>query len=151
MNMKKVYRLKGSRAIEPIFASLILIAIAVTGGIVVYMYTSGYLSGMTGGSSVGQEKLAIETITANPTTGVVSLWCKDLGGGDIIINGAILKNAAGQTVQVLTSLSVTVPASGVMTQVDCAFTAANVVVGNTYTVTLVSQGGNQFVSTSFKA
>ena len=39
--------IKSKRAISPIFAALILIAIAVIGGIVVYMFTSGTLASMT--------------------------------------------------------------------------------------------------------
>ncbi len=39
--------MKNSKAISPIFATLILIAIAVIAGVVVYMFTSGTLATMT--------------------------------------------------------------------------------------------------------
>ena len=38
--------MKNCKAISPIFATLILIAIAVIAGVVVYMFTSGYLADM---------------------------------------------------------------------------------------------------------
>ena len=147
--MQKATKSKGTRAIEPIFASLILIAIAVTGGIVVYMYTSGYLSGMTGGSGVGQEKLAIVAIVVNGNS--TTLSCKALGGADIVITDAVLKNAAGQTLQVVTlGTAVTVPGSGALQPVAATF-SSGLVAGSTYTVTLVSSAGNQFVSAAFTA
>jgi len=140
------------KALSPIFAVLILIAIAVIAGIIVYMFTSGYLGTMMGGGSAGQEKVAIETVAANATSGSITVHAKSTGGGDVIIQDAILKNAAGQTVEVKTlTASKTLPANGTLTAVVCDFVAANVDAGYTYTVTLVSQAGNQFVSPSFKA
>jgi len=139
------------KALSPIFAVLILIAIAVIAGIIVYMFTSGYLGTMMGGGSAGQEKVAIETVTADAATDSVTAHAKSTGGGDVIIQDVILKNAAGQTVEVMTITSVTLLADGTLTDVDCAFTLGNLDAGYTYTVTLVSQAGNQFVSPSFKA
>jgi len=143
---------KDLKALSPIFAVLILIAIAVIAGIIVYMFTSGYLGTMMGGGSAGQEKVAIETVSANAATGGVTAYGKSTGGGDVIVTDAILKNSAGQNVEVLTlTTSVTLPTNGTLTAVLCAFQAANVDAGYIYTVTLVSQAGNQFVSPSFKA
>ena len=48
------------KAISPIFATLILIAIAVIAGVVVYMFTSGTLATMTGGGTAAQEKAAVQ-------------------------------------------------------------------------------------------
>jgi len=141
---------RNAKALSPIFAVLILIAIAVIGGIVIYMFTSGYLGTMMGGGSAGQEKLAIETVSVSGDT--VTAYAKSTGGGDIVITDAILKDASGNVVDVpLTlTLTVTIPAEGTLTAVACAFTAGSVDAGYTYTVTLVSQAGNQFVSPSFK-
>lgn len=142
---------RNAKALSPIFAVLILIAIAVIGGIVIYMFTSGYLGTMMGGGSAGQEKLAIETVTAFPANGTIRAYSKCTGGGDIVITDAILKDASGNNIEVLTlTATVTIPASGVLTEVNCNFVDTNVVAGYTYTVTLVSQVGNQFVSPSFK-
>jgi flagellin-like protein len=143
---------KDIKALSPIFAVLILIAIAVIAGIITYMFTSGYLGTMMGGGSAGQEKIAIETVSVNATSGEVTAYAKSTGGGDVIITDAILKNSAGQNVEVLTlGATVTLPADGLLTAVLSAFSAANVNAGYTYTVTLVSQAGNQFVSAAFKA
>jgi flagellin-like protein len=58
---------KSTRGLSPIFATLILIAIAVIAGIVVYMFTSGTLASMTGGGTAGQEKVAIQGVDITTT------------------------------------------------------------------------------------
>jgi len=141
------------RALSPIFAVLLLIAIAVIAGIIIYMYTSGYLATMMGGGTAGQEKVAIEAIQviggATPTG--VRVWAKSTGGGPVRITEAILKDASGNVVGVpVTGLTYDLPATGALqTSPDLSFTG--MVSGYTYTVALISQAGNQFVSGSFKA
>jgi len=135
------------RALSPIFAVLILIAIAVIAGIIVYMFTSGYLGTMMGGGTAGQEKVAIEAIEANVTG--VRAHAKSTGGGDVIVTEAILKDAAGQVLQVSDCTDVTLDADGKLGSVDCGFTYS-LVKGNVYTVTLVTKEGNQYVSPTFK-
>jgi flagellin-like protein len=148
--MKKMTKLRRDiRGLSPIFAVLILIAIAVIGGIVVYLFTSGYLGSMTGGGSQGAEKIAIEAIDATLAP-QIDLYCKALSGGGIVITDAILKDAAGETVEVITlATAVTLPANGVLTMVRCGFTATTA--GYQYSVALVSQAGGQFLSSPFKA
>ena len=151
--IKKLRR--NAKALSPIFAVLILIAIAVIGGIVIYMFTSGYLGTMMGGGSAGQEKVAIEAVQADAATGVVTVYAKSTGGGDAIVQDGILKDAAGQVIEVVTlGTEVTLPADGTLTTVDFTglddFALTSMDVGYTYTVTLVTQAGNQFVSPSFK-
>jgi len=138
------------RALSPIFAVLILIAITVIAGIIVYMFTSGYLSTMMGGGSAGQEKVAIETVVVDAGTNNVTAWCKSTGGGDVLITDAILKSSSGNTLETLDITDVLLPAAGNLTAVVSVF-GYDILAGYTYTVTLVSQAGNQWVSASFKA
>jgi len=135
------------KALSPIFAVLILIAITVIAGIIVYMFTSGYLGTMMGGGTAGQEKVAIEAIQAN-VTGIFA-HAKSTGGGDVIITEAILKDAAGQVLEVSDCTDVTLPAAGTLEPVNCEFIYA-LVKGNVYTVSLVTKEGNQYVSATFK-
>ena len=148
--MRKITKLRRDiRGLSPIFAVLILIAIAVIGGIVVYLFTSGYLGSMTGGGSTGAEKIAIEAVVVN--TNVVTLHCKALSGGDIIITDAILKDGSGETVEIVAVGPTTLLASGILTPVSATFTATNIVSGYSYSVALISQAGGQFLSSPFKA
>ena len=138
------------RALASIFASLILIAIAISGGIVVYMYTSGYLSGMTGTGRIGQEQIVITGIIAFDGNDTVILYCKSWNGGDVVIEAGVLKDGGGQTLDVVSlSTPVTLSASGDLEPIRCVFTT-DLVDEATYVVVLVSQAGNQFTSLSFK-
>ena len=134
------------KALSPIFAVLILIAIAVIAGIIVYMFTSGYLGTMMGGGTAGQEKVAIEAVAGTGST--VTAWSKSTGGGPVNIMEAILKDSAGLVEDVDEAVDTILPADGTLTAVNCTFT---MVAGDLYTVTLVSEEGNQFVSATFKA
>jgi len=138
---------RDTRALSPIFAVLLLIAIAVIAGIIIYMYTSGYLSTMMGGGTAGQEKVAIQTVVVNSATSLI-VYAKSTGGGDVAITDAILKDAGGNTVEVV-SATATLLADGTMETVSITLTGMTS--GQTYTITLVSQAGNQFVSPAFKA
>jgi len=136
------------RALSPIFAVLLLIAIAVIAGIIIYMYTSGYLSTMMGGGTAGQEKVAIEAVEVG-TGGAVTVYAINTGGGPVEITSVILRNAAGNAVgeEAPTSAD-NILEPGVLHAITCTFTLTS---GETYTVALVSTAGGQFVSGSFKA
>ena len=158
---------KNAKALSPIFATLILIAIAVIAGIVVYMFTSGTMSSMTGGGTAGQEKIAIQAVTgvANTTLDTstnVTLFAQSTGGGPVALDSAILKNAQGTVLAVVNATAIvenpenpdtsapTVLAD--LTRIDIDFaTTPDTVVGEAYTVTLVTKLGGSFVSQSFKA
>ena len=136
---------RNTRGLSPIFAILILIAIAVIAGIVVYMFTSGTIATMTGGGTAGQGKLAVQAVDANTPASLV-VYAKSTGGTDVIVDAAIIKDAGGSTLEVVTLAQTTFVAAGTMNNV----TVANTVVSTgSYTVTLTSVGGGSFVSASF--
>ena len=145
--------IKSKKAISPIFASLILIAIAVIAGIVVYMFTSGTIASMTGGGTAGQEKVAVETVV--PTVGSATVWAKSTGGTDVTIDGAIIKDSGGTTVDVDnapvagTVATLTLDADGTLTDIVVDSTTA-LQSGQVYTITLTSENGGSFVSASFQ-
>ncbi len=141
---------KNAKGLSPIFAVLILIAIAVIAGIIVYMFTSGYLGTMMGGGTTGQEKVAIEAVQCTALDAVTA-YAKSTGGGAVPITEAILKDAQGSVVNVDIGLTDILLADGTLEPVVCAFTAGSMTSGDLYTVTLISKLGNQFVSSTFKA
>jgi len=151
MNIIRKMR-RDAKALSPIFAVLILIAIAVIAGIIVYMFTSGALSAYTGGATAAQEKVAVEAVETTDSVTLV-VWAKSTGGGPVVIDGAILKNSTGATVEVIPLAAadqVTLTADGALMAVDVTFTV-DMVLGDMYTVTLTSKGGGSFVSAAFKA
>jgi flagellin-like protein len=133
------------KGLSPIFAVLILIAIAVIAGIIVYMFTSGYLGTMMGGGTTGQEKVAIESVQVTATG--ISLWAKSTGGGDVVIGEVIIRDTAGNQVGAPLPAGVTLPADGALTEVPVTVSLTT----GTYTAALISKEGGQFVSPSFKA
>lgn len=141
---------RDTKALSPIFAALILIAIAVIAGIVVYMFTSGTIATMTGGGTAGQEKVAVQAVEADAATDSVTVWAKSTGGTDVVIDGVILKDSGGATVDVQTIGGTTLLATGALNSVAANFAAGSLSAGDTYTVTLTSVGGGSFVSSSFK-
>ena len=133
------------KALSPIFAVLILIAIAVIAGIIVYMFTSGYLGTMMGGGSAGQEKVAIESVQATNTT--ITLWAKSTGGGPVDVTEVIIRDLHGNQIGAPHTVAVTLDAAGTLTAVPVT---VSLPAGTVYTAALVSKVGNQFVSPSFK-
>ena len=148
--MKTITKLRrNSKALSPIFATLILIAIAVIAGIVVYMFTSGYVASMTGSSTTGQEKAAVQagSVTGANTANVYATY---VGGGNaIVINGALLKDVNGTTVAATAAGSLTT--DGALTTITCTLASGNFVSGHAYSITLTSSKGSSFVSPQFTA
>jgi len=138
------------RALSPIFAVLLLIAIAVIAGIIIYMYTSGYLSTMMGGGTTGQDKVAVESVVITGASSV-DVYAVSTGVGPVKITGAILRDGAGRTLDTATLLAAVTLPTGVLTKVSVTFPTATLVSGKTYTVSLISEAGGQFVSGSFVA
>ena len=148
MKIKRIR--KNVKALSPIFAILILIAIAVIAGIVVYMFTSGTIATMTGGGTAGQEKVAVEAVIA-PAGTAITVHAKSTAGTTVNIDGVILKDSSGAVVCVVAPTTNPTPllADGTLTAVNATLTTA-MASGSTYTVTLTSQAGGSFVSSSFK-
>ncbi|MDH5663625.1 MAG: hypothetical protein OEY90_04075 [Candidatus Bathyarchaeota archaeon] len=134
------------KALSPIFAVLILIAIAVIAGIIVYMFTSGYLGTMMGGGTAGQEKVAIESVLVVNSTDI-TLYAKSTGGGAVDVTEVILRDLHGDQIGAPDTVNFVLPANGTLTAVSASFTMT---AGTVYTAALVTKVGNQFVSPSFK-
>jgi flagellin-like protein len=135
---------RSTRGLSPIFATLILIAIAVIAGIVVYMFASGTIASMTGGGTAGQEKVAVQGVDL--TSGSEVALAQNTGSTEVIIVNAIVKDASGTIVtQDATGGTLTVGGDLVPIPIDVTGLTA----GNSYTVTLVSSKGGSFVSSSF--
>jgi archaeal type IV pilus assembly protein PilA len=135
------------KAISPIFATLILIAIAVIAGVVVYMFTSGTLATMTGGGTAAQEKVSVQAVSTNSTG--FTAYAQSTSGSVVKITNAIIKDSSGVVLSTVavggTPVSLT---SGQLVSVTGLYTFTS---GSSYTVTLVSQAGGNFVSSSFRA
>jgi archaeal type IV pilus assembly protein PilA len=135
--------IKNTKAISPIFATLILIAIAVIAGVVVYMFTSGFLATSTTNTNTPQEKVAVQGVDVT----VPEVLAQNMGSVDVIITAAIVKDANGNVISTDgTGGTLTPSAIG-----HIPFDASKLTTGLSYTVTLVSSKGGSFVSPAFMA
>jgi flagellin-like protein len=157
MNFKRL--VKNRKGISPIFATLILIAIAVIAGVVVYMFTSGTLATMTGGGTAAQEKVSIQATQVAYATGQtkftgavgdqLTVYAQSQTGS-VTISNVIVKDAGGNvvgTVKLTANNVVGTTLSNVVIPIDTGITVATGT--NPYTVTLVSSNGGNFVSPTF--
>jgi len=145
------------KAISPIFAVLILVAIVVVAGSVVYMFTSGKLATMTGGGTAVPERVSVlaTQITAKGTgTGVVSVYAESKNGISVSVSSLIIKDANGNVVTTVTPstsspYSVSLPSSGALVQIGSGhLTLTGVTKGNAYTLTVISTRGGSFASST---
>jgi archaeal type IV pilus assembly protein PilA len=143
MNFKQL--MKNRKGISPIFATLILIAIAVIAGVVVYMFVSGTLATMTGGGAAAQEKVAIQS--ASYDSGTVKVYATCSSGPLPTVNGMIIKDTQGNTVD-----NAVIDAENGFTAIGALDTIEGTItidVAGTYTATLTTAAGGSFVSPSF--
>jgi len=141
--------MKNRKAISPIFATLILIAIAVIAGVVVYTFTSGTLSTMTGGGTAGQEKIAVQSAyftDATPDTVTVILQQTD--GPAATVNGLIIKDGSGNTIGLAKLADQSALTTGTLTTIS-GDVPATITMSGTYTVTVTTEAGGSFVSPVF--
>ena len=137
--------MKNRKAISPIFATLILIAIAVIAGVVVYMFTTGTLSTMTNGGTAGQEKITVQGASGS-TTGV-TVYVQQTSGPAATVNGLIIKDASGNTVAAATPNNALV--TGQLTTIASGALTPTPIAKGTYTVTVTTAAGGSFVSPQF--
>lgn len=132
--------MKNSKAISPIFATLILIAIAVIAGVVVYMFTSGYLANFAGTTGGVEDSLAV------PGASLTSAIVTNTGDTEAVVTMAILKDSSGTTIdsEAVTDGSIMPGITETLT-----FTTLGADASGTHTITLVTAGGGSFVSAPF--
>jgi flagellin-like protein len=145
------------KAISPIFATLLLVAIAVIASSVVYMFTSGTFATMTGGGPTVTERVSVlgAQITVNGAgTGVVSVYAESKNGVSVSVSSVIIKDANGNVVKTVTPsttspYSVSLSSSGTLVQIGSGhLTLTGVTKGNAYALTVISTRGSSFASST---
>jgi FlaG/FlaF family flagellin (archaellin) len=70
-----------NKGVSTFIAVLLLMALAVAAGVVIYSYTMGYLGGMGGSSLPGT--LSLDTATCLESTGTMTAYVRNIGKGSI--------------------------------------------------------------------
>lgn len=137
--------LRNKKALSPIFATLILIAIAVIAGIVVYMFTSGAIGQFTDTGAPASERAAVQGVKVAGDS--ITVYASSSSGTEITITGLIVKDMQGNVVDALEGLSEPLPDTGALASVSG--TLSGTLGAGPYTVTLTSANGGSFVSAAF--
>src|SRR5512137_1379158 len=140
--------MKNTKAISPIFATLILIAISVIAGVVVYMFTSGFLAGNTASTNAAQEKVTVQGF-AIKTTGAFTVYAQSTNQIDVTVNSVIIKDGSGTTIGIVSTLTGTpkLDKSGSISTLGGSILPVPSLSG-AYTATLTTSSGGSFVSPS---
>ncbi len=146
------HNLKG---ISPIFAALILIAIVVIASVVIYMFTSGTFSTLTGSGTGGTERVSVlvASITVKGAgTSAVNVYAESKSGVNVLVSSVIIKDANGKVVTTInpsptSPYSKSLPSSGALVQIGSGqLTLTGVTKGNAYSLTVISTKGSSFTS-----
>jgi archaeal type IV pilus assembly protein PilA len=121
MNFKKINKFRRNvRAISPVIATLLMIAIAVVASLVTYAWVMGYMNFTT--EKTGKA-IQIQSVSYNPTGDVFTIYVQNVGDSaiqfpttspaNIFINGAVATSITGNVATLNQGSTVTL--SGAMT------------------------------------
>jgi flagellin-like protein len=131
-------RLRNSRALSPVVASIILIAVAVALSIAVGAWTGALTFGFT-----STEQVRITSMSFDVPNNVISVAVNNLGTSFVTIDEVWINGVRQNTTN--PSLPDTLPANS---RVVFNITTTGLNMGHAYTVNLVSAKGNKFLYTA---
>ena len=143
------------KAVSPIIATLLLIAIAVAAGIIVYVYVNSLSGGLTGsGGSQVSEQLSMDSYSFITTTNPV-LTLRDTGGssvtitevyfdGNVCTGTASATDVCGAPTIASPTLSTTQTTSVSLTVTQPGHSATGFTAGTTHTVKVITADGGTF-------
>jgi len=94
-----IMKITARKAVDPIIATLLLIAIAVAAGIIVYVYVNSLAGGLTGGGGqqvsdqVSLDAYNYKTIASGPTITVRNTGSGTVTVSDVFFDGALVPTA----------------------------------------------------------
>jgi len=74
------------RGVSTFIATLLLMVLSVSAGVVIYSYTMGYLGGLGGTSTPGA--MSLDTANCNGTNHVLTAYIRNIGKGSISLDNA---------------------------------------------------------------
>ncbi len=88
MNLQKVRKRQG---IDPIIATLLLVAIAVAAGIIVYVFVTGLAGSLTGsGGQQVTEQVSMDAYVYSPISGGVAVYVRNTGTATITLDSSAM-------------------------------------------------------------
>ena len=124
------------RGVSTFIAVLLLMALAVAAGVVIYSYTMGYLGGMGGTSTMGT--ISLDTVSANSTSTTIVAYIRNIGQSTINFDKAYVDGVQIQDVNFTAS-----PDPLPVEQVSTITIGVNMNSGTTYTVKVIGTDNTQ--------
>jgi len=146
------------RGIEPIIATLLLVAIAVAAAIIVYVFATGLAGGLTsGGGTQVTEQLSMDANVYSPISSGVAIYLRNTGTSTVTIDSTALffdglvatdthTGFSGTACQAL-STSYTVPVGTVCYLSFTGSAQTGATAGTSHTIKVVDKTGGTFVFT----
>jgi flagellin-like protein len=134
--MKRKMNTRSRKALSPVVASIILIAVTVAVSIAVAAWM-----GALSFNFMNTEQLSITNAVLNPTASTIDLTVANSGSTNIVLSAAYVNGAAVTA----TGWTQTITAN---TNDAVALTTVTLVSGSTYQIKLMSTKGNSFVYTA---
>ncbi len=135
-----------ARAISPVIATLLLILIALAAAVLIYVWVTGYVTGLTkAGTPELEEKIKIEAVSASTDT--VTLYIRNVGGTSVVIDAIYIIRVEDNSIITVAS-STTSLNPGDLTSITISG-GFNLESGKTYIVKVVTKSGVE-TATSFK-
>jgi len=122
------------KAVSPVIATLLMIAVAVAASVIVYVWSAGLLGTLMGGGGAQVKEQVIIEAYEWPSSGALKLYLRNVGAADVKIV-AIYVGGTSNT----QSLSIAVKSSGVATGLVGGYSP-----GTAYVVKLVTETGGVF-------
>ena len=127
---------KSRRAVSTFIAVLLLMALAVAAGVVIYSYTMGYLGGMGGASTMGT--ISLDTATANSTSSTIVAYIRNIGKSSIDFDKAYVEGVQIQDVNFTAN-----PDPLMVEQVSTITIGVNMNSGTTYSIKVIGTDNTQ--------
>ena len=130
-------------AVSPIIATLLLIAIAVASGIIVYIFTGSLAGNLTknGGNQV-TEQISMDAYNYQTINSGVTLYLRNTGTASVTLNSFYLDGATVTVTGSCTSSPVAVQATCILTVTGAATSET---AGSSHQVKAVSTDGGNFI------
>jgi flagellin-like protein len=147
MNFKKIRKFRRDmKAISPIIATLLLIAIAVVAALVTYAWVMGYIGFQTNNSGASVVIQSVTFAGASPTEAVQTVYLQNLGTSPVTLNSFVYINGQQEptTSIMVAGAAATVLPAGSTATITCATTGTGVVTfasTNSVTIKVTTTGG----------
>jgi archaeal type IV pilus assembly protein PilA len=137
MNTYRKFK-KNAKALSPVVASIILIAVTVAVSVVV----AAWMGGMTIGLMGSAEQVSITNV-AFPDSNTIQVMVMNAGGTDAVINSAFINGAGVADFQAVTVLKSSSTVISFVNDGNATFTLTS---GTSYTIKLITAKGTSVVS-----